>query len=275
MAPPSEIDKRYLEMHGSRWRVVVNVPKELHARLGRKLRRPLNTDSLREANKLKWDIVADLKQQIYEAAHPEEVKLERMRKALQQYTKESILAEANQVRESLKALADEDERAELIDAINMRADRIRGMPKDYDPDTNTYFFDREREQRAFEYLGVSQGKMTPIDRDHETFIKAMGLKKRTQDDDRRSMRLLLDWCAAKKIEPYLHRITGPVAVRFSDALPELKPDLSPVTLNKVINLLYDRTVSREVTLHGLVMAVLGVLRGSVGLKRFHLRKDPS
>lgn len=235
MAPPSEIDKRYLELHGSRWRVVVNVPKELHAKLGRKLRRPLNTDSLREANKLKWDIVADLKQQLYEAAHPEEVKLEKMRKALQQYTKESVLAEANHVREYLKAIIDEDERAELIDAINMRADTIRGMPKDYDPDTNTYFFDKDREQRASEYLGVSQGKMTPIDRDHETFIKAMKLKKRTQDDDRRSLRLLLDWCEDQKIPPYIENITNKVAVKFSDALPSLKPDLTPITLNKIIS----------------------------------------
>lgn len=235
MASPSNIDKRYLEMHGSRWRVVVNVPTELHARLGRKLRRPLNTDSLREANKLKWDIVADLKQQIYEAAHPEEVQLERMRKALRQYTRENVLAEANHVREYLNAITDEDERGEVIDAINMRADTIRGMPKDYDPETNTYFFDKDREQRASEYLGVSQGKMTPIDRDHETFIKAMKLKKRTQDDDRRSMRLLLEWCAAEKIEPYLSNITGKVAVKFTDALPDLKPDLSPVTLNKTIS----------------------------------------
>jgi len=54
-------DHRYLErIKGNRWRVTVSVPKPLHGQLGTKLKRSLHTSSLRDAQRLRWPIVAEL-----------------------------------------------------------------------------------------------------------------------------------------------------------------------------------------------------------------------
>jgi hypothetical protein len=54
-------DHRYLErIKGNRWRVTVSVPKPLHTQLGTKLKRSLHTSSLRDAQRLRWPIVAEL-----------------------------------------------------------------------------------------------------------------------------------------------------------------------------------------------------------------------
>lgn len=55
-------DRRYLEKHGKQWRVQVRVPPRLWETVGKKkLLVPLHTDSLANANRLKWDAVAKLK----------------------------------------------------------------------------------------------------------------------------------------------------------------------------------------------------------------------
>jgi len=65
----STADKRYLEWHGGRLRVVVSVPRNLQSKLGKsKLKRSLKTDSLRVANSLKWPIVSELMKQMRLAA---------------------------------------------------------------------------------------------------------------------------------------------------------------------------------------------------------------
>ena len=58
-------DKRYLDKHGNQWRVQVRIPPKLQPVIGKKkLIHPLHTDSLANANRLKWDVVARLKAQI-------------------------------------------------------------------------------------------------------------------------------------------------------------------------------------------------------------------
>ncbi|QHG70112.1 DUF6538 domain-containing protein [Ensifer adhaerens] len=70
MPAPSSADTRYLEVHGSKWRVVFNVPRQLQGKLGTKLKRSLGTDSLSEANRLKWDVVAEFRATIDQARRP-------------------------------------------------------------------------------------------------------------------------------------------------------------------------------------------------------------
>jgi hypothetical protein len=61
-SPSGSHDHRYLEwIKGNRWRVTVSVPKPLHKQLGTKLKRSLHTSSLRDAQRLRWPIVAELK----------------------------------------------------------------------------------------------------------------------------------------------------------------------------------------------------------------------
>lgn len=60
----AKADRRYLERHGEKWRVVVTVPRKLHHVLGTKLKRSLDTDSLATANLLKWTVIQQLKREI-------------------------------------------------------------------------------------------------------------------------------------------------------------------------------------------------------------------
>lgn len=52
MTRSAATDKQFLELHGGKWRVSIAVPRELQDRLGTRLKRPLNTDSLTVANAL-------------------------------------------------------------------------------------------------------------------------------------------------------------------------------------------------------------------------------
>jgi hypothetical protein len=64
-------DTRYLEFHRGKWRVAVAIPRPLHGTLGTKLKRSLHTTSLREAQRLRWPIVAELKVRLASPAlHP-------------------------------------------------------------------------------------------------------------------------------------------------------------------------------------------------------------
>jgi len=235
MASPVELDKRYLELHGSKWRVVMNVPTELHPKLGRKLRHPLNTDSLREANRLKWPIVADMKQQIHDAKFPDEKKLKAFKHASAELVRETILTEAKEVGSWLREAQNDDEREAVLDSLGLRTEQILGKPIDYDPEHHIYSYDSKRVEQAAEFVGIARGQLTAIDADHAKFMDASGVKKRTRDDDVRSIELLKTWCTQAKIQPYLQNITKKVAVKFCDEVTTIKPDLSPVTLNKIIS----------------------------------------
>ena len=57
-------DRRYLELHRGKWRVSVAVPRELQGKLGTRLKRSLQTDSLAVASKLKWVVVSELRASI-------------------------------------------------------------------------------------------------------------------------------------------------------------------------------------------------------------------
>jgi hypothetical protein len=65
------IKTSYLELQHGQWRVTVSVPRPLQKRFGTRLKRQLGTDSLTEANTLKWPVVAELKARI-EAAKKDE-----------------------------------------------------------------------------------------------------------------------------------------------------------------------------------------------------------
>lgn len=233
MPSPSTLDKRYLELHGSKWRVVVNVPKALHSQLGSKLRHQLETDSLREANRKKWDIVARLKQQIQDALYPEAPQPAKQRHVAPD--RQTIIMEAEGLREWLRDAKDPEERQQTLDSVGLRAEQILGKATDYDPEHHVYTYDPDRVAKAQEFVGIARGELTPLDAFHEKYLDQAGVKKRTRDDDVRALALLTSWCHQSKTPPYIQSITKKVAVGFCDALPSLKPGHSPVTLNKTIS----------------------------------------
>jgi len=217
-------DTRYLELHRGKWRVVVPVPRRLHDKLGTKLKRSLGTDSLVQANRLKHLVIAELRRQIDRASDTR--------------PGDPLVEEALSLRHQLAAVRSRDEEEMLQFAVGLRAEELRGEPigEDFDPDRGPRpVYDSVREKRAGSFLRIARGIATPIALEHEKFILQSATKKRTKGDDRRAIKLLLDWCERKGISPFLEAITKKVAVQFLDDLPGLIPGKTAVTGNKYVS----------------------------------------
>lgn len=230
MPPSAAADKKYLELHGNQWRVIVSVPRKLHQTLGTKLKKPLGTDSLKEANRLKWDAVAELKATIAQAEDPllsKDTALGR--------TREQAMREAALLAERRKIAFDAGQREEIDEAISWRTEELAGRPVATDEDGNEVY-DEHRVNLAADFFREARGERTPIDKHHQKFLSASHVKPRTLADDMRAMKLLKQWCQKIGVSPYLQNMTKREAVRFCDELPSLTPEkLSPVTLNKYVS----------------------------------------
>ncbi len=217
-------DRKFLELHGNQWRVVVNVPASLHAKLGTKLKKPLGTDSLSEANRLKWAAIAELKANIEEARAPQPARSSR----------ERVLREAAALATERKGVFRPEQREEIDEAIGWRTEELLGRPVESDEDGHAVY-DRERLELAGEFFKVARGEQTPVDQHHQKFLDMSHVKPRTLADDKRAMTVLKEWCKQAGVPPYLQALTKREAVRFCDELPGLKAKLTPVTLNKYIS----------------------------------------
>jgi integrase len=226
---PTSSERKYLEVHGSQWRVVVNVPKRLHTKLGTKLKRPLGTDSLREANRRKWDVIAELKAIIAQADDPS-LSMDSARKQ----ARERAMREAALLAERRKVAFDVEERDQVDEEIDNTATRLAGRPVDVDEFGSEVFAPGQAEL-AKEFSQFARGERTPVDLHHQRFLDTSNVKPRTLADDKRAMKLLTGWCEKKGIAPYLQAITKKEAVRFCDDLPTITDKLTPVTLNKYVS----------------------------------------
>ncbi|WP_245496785.1 DUF6538 domain-containing protein [Rhizobium ruizarguesonis] len=222
-------DRMFLELHGNQWRVVVNVPKKLRAKLGTKLKRSLATDSLKEANRLKWDVIAELKAIITHAENPS-LSLE----AARSISREQAMQQAIRFAEQRKGAFDPVRRDEIDEEIDWQAESLAGRPVATDEDGHEVF-DPDRLRLATDFSQLARGDKTPIDLHHKKFLAMSHVKARTLADDRRAVKLLKDWCNKAGVPPYLQAITKKEAVRFCDELPKLTATLSPVTLNKYVS----------------------------------------
>ena len=224
MPSPSSADKRFLELHGNLWRVVVAVPKKLHSKLPTKLKRPLDTDSLSEANRRKWDVVAELKGIIERASED----------ATGDGLKKRLLNEAVALRRQRNSTLAANDRERLNDEIGHRAEQIAGRPSGED-EYGQVVYAPGKEALALEFARVARGEQTPIDEHHDFFMSTSGVKARTKADDERAMATLKEWLKLEGIPAYLQAVTKREAVRFCDALPSLKKGLTPTTLNKYVS----------------------------------------
>nr|WP_319515518.1 tyrosine-type recombinase/integrase [uncultured Cohaesibacter sp.] len=217
-------DKRYLEQHGNKWRVVVSVPRELQDILGTKLKKSLGTDSLSVANRMKWGAVAELKQKIAEAQD--------------KTTSAPHIEIALEMAKLLKDASTPERQHEIEEGIDITGDMLRGSEVGEEPDPETGEplprYNPESERRAGEFMRIAKGLATPIDLSHNKYLDQLTVKPRTKADDIRSMKLLKGWMQDNSVGPFLETIDSKTAVRFMDALPELTNGLSPVTLNKYI-----------------------------------------
>jgi integrase len=216
-------DRQYLEQHRGKWRVSVAVPKRLVSQVGStRVKRQLNTDSLRVANQLKWPIVREIMASFAQAGGGDDIR---------------ALAEELR-RQRLNATTDLD--VEEVDtAVSVTVDQLLGreVATTSDPVTGEEapVYAPHAQRQAAEFMKIVAGKATPLDRFHDQYMGQLTVKPRTLGDDTRAIALLQRWCRENAIDPYLQSFpTKKAAVRFVDDLQALEPKLSPVTLNKYL-----------------------------------------
>ncbi|WP_085024846.1 tyrosine-type recombinase/integrase [Ensifer aridi] len=229
MPAPSSADTKYLEVHGTKWRVVINVPRRLQGKLGTKLKRALGTDSLSEANRLKWDVVAEFKALIQKAQNPAMSK-----DAAIALARVKAMEEARRLsRQRLFALTTE-ERQRIDDRIEDRAEHLAGEPTGVG-DMGIAEYEPERDALAMQFMAIAKNTETPIDFHHDKYMSMTSVKARTAADDNRAIKHLKAWCEAKGLPATLQSITKRAAVRFCDDLHELVGTRDPATLNKYVS----------------------------------------
>lgn len=221
MARPARTDRRFLEQHGAKWRVVVAVPRDLQKTLRTtKLKHTLDTDSLAQANRLKWAVVAELQGRIETARNP-------------QGKPDDLRAEALKLATLLKTSPDDSDEAYLYDYILERVQEIAGKVIGTDRDGSP-LYEPAKDAAAQTFAGIAFGKRTPIDAHRERYQGQLRVKARTLADDNRAMKYLLDWCKAEDVPPFLETFGRREAIRFADAFPDLIGTKQPRTLNKYI-----------------------------------------
>ncbi|WP_457812256.1 DUF6538 domain-containing protein [Sinorhizobium meliloti] len=229
MPAPSSADTKYLESHGSKWRVVVNVPRQLKGKLGTKLKRALGTDSLSEANRLKWDVIAELKAIIEQAQNPTMTK-----DAAIALARVKAMEEARRLsRQRLLALTSH-ERQRIDDHIEDRAEHFAGEPIGVG-DMGVAEYEPERDALAMQFMAIAKNAETPVDFHHDRYMSMANVKARTAADDHRAIKHLKSWCDTKGLPATLQSITKREAVRFCDDLHELVGTRDPATLNKYVS----------------------------------------
>jgi integrase len=146
-ASGSTTDTRHLERHGKQYRAKLDVPRKLREIVGKAaLKKGLGTDSLTEAQRLRWAAVADLRKQLHEI-------IRRASTAL-----DPIVAEAMEYRIDRGILVDVAQREErpmdveileMFDStiIDGKAEEIELA---YHP------------AKAKEFLGIVRGERTPL-----------------------------------------------------------------------------------------------------------------
>lgn len=234
-------DHRYLEMHGSSWRVTIVVPEAARAIIGKtRLRHDLKTDSLRQANLTKARHVERFRAQIDAAMA--KVGDERRR----------VDHEAGELALWRKWAQEHPEKVTESDwetwreCVGLRATELRGegavwhdgipVQNEDDDDSSGWEFLRGSIERGARFRRIAEGEETPLDSLHETYIAAHRerLNARTQADDVRAIKFLLQWLTAEDVSPSIERITAKRAHAFAEALPGLA-NVGPATANKYLS----------------------------------------
>lgn len=222
-------DRQCLELHGGKWRVTVAVPRKLHPILGTRLKAPLGTDSLSEANRLKVGIVDDLRARIAREL--------RGGGGVRQAPR-AVVLEAMEIRKSLSAAGEGPASDDVLREMRRRGEEILGSEVRvvHDEDTGMAHpvHDPGRLALARQFVAVVTGRGTPFLAPHEKFMAQTYVKARTRQDDVRAIRYLTKWCEDNNVPATIEAITKRVAVAFGDDLVTLTGNLDPVTQNKYL-----------------------------------------
>lgn len=223
MPVKSTSDKRYLEKHGDRWRVVLAVPRDLQSRLGTKLKQSLETDSLAVANRLKWRVLEDLRNRI------QNVTLADAGNAA------ALMKEALVVRRQYEQAGYERLEQEIRDNVTERVYDILGpeVRVEHDDEAGPIpIYDKKRERLASAYMQVATGGVVPLMLHYGDYVGQLTLNRRTIADDRRGIEYLSTWCEKNQVENDIAAITTKLAKQFARDLPAMAHGIAPRTVLK-------------------------------------------
>jgi hypothetical protein len=195
-------DTRYIELNHGKWRVVVGQRED-----GRivKLQRSLGTSSLREAQRLRWPVVAELKALIGAKARGQSTEsAEAWRAAL--------------------AAGDGGPDDPTPHLLHDHLEALRGDPIVTEEDVDgspIYIYHPERERRAIEFADRAYGRATPLDTYLDPFLASRGkLREDTERRHRWAVKALADWLKDHHLPQTIEAVDGRMATRYVD-------DLSP------------------------------------------------
>lgn len=196
----------HLEWHGAIIRVKVRVPPSLQEAVGKAwLKESLPTAVPRDAEVLKWPVVARLKQQLGKsrAGRPDD----------------PLIAEAFAWR---AALHDDDappgQRTDSEEGLEARAERIA---RDEGSDRRNLF------------TAVATGVATPLNSLQDAWLQEGAYSPRAAEAYRHALRLLTKWCEEARVSSAIESITRKVAGRFVSEHFVAK-GAHPATANKAI-----------------------------------------
>jgi integrase len=204
-------DTRYLEKHQGLWRVVVGYRHE-----GKviKLRRSLGLGSLREAQRMRWPVVAQLKARLAGKAPTRTDEAEAWREAM--------------------AAGDGGPDDPTRHALSDHLDAIRGDPiaTEADHDGNpVYLYAPEGERRATEFADQAYGRATPLTEHLPTFLASRGqLKGDTKARHEAAIEGLKSWLKRNHLPQTLQAVDRRTAIRYADQLPPGRPDPKRLSL---------------------------------------------
>ncbi len=224
----------------------MNVPKALQLVLGKtKLKRSLDTDSLTEANRLKWAVVAELRAELEEAKNPS-------RPSGDAAVYKSL---ASEYREKLARLPpDGAEAIALREEVLLTVESILAGPAHSvsdDEDDETDALPPDRVKVASEFASVALATATPLT-DGLNKFHAEGLwNNRTKADSSRALGYLEDWCKKQGFPQTVEAINRKRAGLFvsdmaagvdrpdkrTKGIKAAKANLAPRTINKYITCL--------------------------------------
>lgn len=200
-----QTETRWLEKHGGKWRVTIAVPRDLQKALGTRLKRTLETDSLAVANRIKLQVVDELRAIIEDARERAAVK------------PNAIVKEALSIAALRRKLLPGDE-ANIDRAVASRAQDILGkeVGEEFDESLGQVFpvYDPKRKRLAKEFVRFAAGSATPLGIHLKDYLDQQPTKFRTKADDERAVELLTRWCQRSGIDPIVENITTSVARRF-------------------------------------------------------------
>lgn len=211
----SSTDLRHLEKHGKQYRAKLDVPRRIREIVGKAaLKRPLGTDSLSEAQRLRWPALAELRKQLHEIA----------RKA-KTAPYDPVVAEALRTKEYLATDMDPEQRELITDLVHW--DRREEIEREHG------------KAAAEQYFHISMGHSTPITvhlDDWVADLQGSGKRKRTIKEYRRSVEELAAYAAQEglpqTLQAFGRRHAGTlISKRF------IQPQVDPKTSSKFISAL--------------------------------------